>query len=96
MKIDTDEIIREVKANMARLEGCAGPHRFVPHERYPSGMVRKYRCELCQGTIDGINKIWYERGLKHAQNATPTNQSDRSSEAKPGGLPDQAPGNPLS
>jgi len=97
-RIDTDQILREIKANGALLDGCAGPHTFVPHERYGSdgkGMVRKYRCQLCGGTVDVIAKLWYERGLKHGQNAIPTNQSDRGSDAKPSGLPDPPPGNPL-
>ncbi len=85
MTIDFKEIIKEVKANQARLESCAGPHQFVIHTTIPGTPLGKtYRCERCQGTVDHHAHYWYQLGLKHSNNAIPPDKSDLSSEAKPG------------
>ena len=72
-----DDILVEVKANQARLEGCAGPHDFsvcldrrskqpvaepTPQQRFGA----YWRCVKCNGSVDGQAKRWYELGLKHA------------------------------
>lgn len=63
-KIDTDEIIREIRANTARLEGCVKPHDFSVDASPTKPMFKKWKCSKCGGVTDAINKIWYERGLK--------------------------------
>ena len=61
---DYQEIMKEVKANLTKLEECPGPHQFEgPLDKDLS--FNKYRCKRCGGVIDGINQLWYQRGLKH-------------------------------
>lgn len=63
-------IIEDVKANLARLDGCAGPHRLalVPDpKREAQGLSllgRKYFCSTCGGTMDAAAALWYARGLR--------------------------------
>jgi len=56
----------EVKLNRARLVSCTGPHKFTIDITPEKKIGKRWKCELCQGTIDSINKEWYELGLKHA------------------------------
>lgn len=65
-----DEIWEQVKANSARLASCRNPHTFVALETSGS-IVRRWRCTRCNGEIDAINKIWYEKGLEHGRKLTP-------------------------
>lgn len=69
-RLDADALIKEVKENIAKLNGCAGPHNFQPHEKYDSGMVKKYRCTRCQGTVSATDRNWYMRGLGHGGRVT--------------------------
>lgn len=67
-------VFEEVKANLARLDGCPGPHRFAPVERADGvtprgGLTNEYRCATCQGTVSGHVRHWYERGLAHGRQA---------------------------
>ena len=63
-----DAIWEKVKANRAALDGCAGPHDFEPCESYPSTQVpSRYRCRICRGEVDSINRHWYESGLEHGR-----------------------------
>ena len=57
-------IWEQVKANAATLDACAGPHDF---QRLEERLLSKYRCTRCGGTVDGTDKLWYERGLKHGK-----------------------------
>lgn len=63
--IDTKEILKEIRENMARLESCAGPHNFSIDATPKKPLFKKWTCSKCGGTIDAINRTWYERGLKH-------------------------------
>lgn len=59
---DIKGILAEVRANHARLEGCA-LHDFQPIE--PGKFGTKYSCPHCGGVVDGINASWYKSGLAH-------------------------------
>lgn len=69
-KMDTQQILRDVKANLAKLDHCPGPHVFqpfvIPHRTFP-----RYRCAICGGEVEGTNKLWYEKGLAHARQVKP-------------------------
>lgn len=68
--IDGKALLAEVRANLAKLDGCAGPHDFKPIEPREHRLFGKLRCEKCGGQIQRSDYIWYERGLKHgSQNA---------------------------
>ncbi len=58
------EIFEEVKENNRKLFNCTGPHKFVVMGTEEI-INKKYRCELCGGTIDAGRKHWYDQGLKH-------------------------------
>lgn len=73
---EIDSILVAVKANSALLEKCAR-HDFsvvldrrtkqplenaTPAQRFGA----KFKCTHCGGTVDGLAKIWYDRGLKDA------------------------------
>lgn len=60
------KIFEEVKANHARLDACAGPHDFVPHE-HSGSLAVNWRCTKCQGILASVSKYWYEDGLKHGR-----------------------------
>lgn len=76
-KVEQDAIWLEVKTNSKRLEGCQRHDFSICLERYTKKPIEnptpaqrfgaKWRCSKCAGEIDGINKIWYERGLKHSE-----------------------------
>lgn len=56
----------EVKRNSTRLNNCAGPHDFQPHDRYGT-FVRTYRCTRCGGVVPSNAQYWYQRGLDHGR-----------------------------
>ena len=63
--IDIKRIQQEVKANVARLEACTGPHQF---ETIDDRFLReKHRCKLCGGVVDNRGRYWYDRGLAHGR-----------------------------
>ncbi len=69
---EADQLFREVKANHARLDACAGPHDFQVNEMYPHGkLVRNYKCSKCGGIVETLHKNWYERGLAHGRAVKP-------------------------
>jgi len=55
----------EVKANIAKLDSCAGPHDFSQDD--PSDLRSKCTCSKCGGKISRSDCRWYELGLKHAR-----------------------------
>lgn len=62
--IDTNEIIKEVKANLAKLAGCKR-HVFIA---LPTGkMFPKHRCKNCDGEVSCTDAQWYNKGLEHAK-----------------------------
>ena len=62
---EINEIWQQVKANAKTLDECGGPHDFQSLD--PGKPLAKYRCTVCGGTVDGTDKLWYERGLKDAR-----------------------------
>lgn len=73
---ETDKVLDEVKSNIAKLDGCDGPHDFSiainRHTKKPLENQQpthvfgaKWQCSKCGGYVDAINRTWYERGLKH-------------------------------
>ena len=65
-KSTINEVWEEVKANHAKLDACDGPHVFEPIDA-KKVVGRRYRCGLCKGEVDAINRSWYEKGLEHAR-----------------------------
>ena len=65
MNIDNKGIWKEVKDNHVRLDSCAGPHDFQSIDS--NVFNRKYKCSKCNGTTNGVNKSWYDLGLKHGR-----------------------------
>lgn len=63
-KKELQKIFDEVKENREKLEQCPGPHDFSIKEasNIPG---KRWKCSLCLGTIDVVDKFWYEKGLKH-------------------------------
>ncbi len=73
---EIDSIVAEVKKNSALLKTCAR-HDFsivldrrtkqpienpTPAQRFGA----RFKCNRCGGIVDGIARIWYERGLSDA------------------------------
>jgi hypothetical protein len=57
------QILAEVKANHAKLDGCPS-HDFAEIE--PRKVIGgRYRCANCGGDIDAIAYSWYTKGLFH-------------------------------
>lgn len=52
----------EVKANHAKLDGCAR-HDFGSVDDRKLGA--RYTCRACGGWTDATAVMWYERGLNH-------------------------------
>lgn len=65
------QIWNEVLENNKRLNECPGPHDFIEMPQEEKRWTREYRCSKCNGKIDAIQHLWYQRGLndgrKHAQ-----------------------------
>jgi len=63
------KIFNRVKENNAKLHQCKGPHIFVPYTEDVSALraFRKKRCIKCSGTLNDLDVLWYERGLKHGR-----------------------------
>ena len=75
MRKQSKEILEEVKANIARLKTCPGPHDFSIGINLtgkeggvsPRGNIySRYQCSICKGEISTSNKLWYTKGLEHA------------------------------
>jgi hypothetical protein len=62
------EVLAEVRANLATLEACPGPHEF---QEIKDGKAfgPKWRCSKCGGVVDHQAAAWYTRGLAHAAKA---------------------------
>lgn len=61
------DIWEEVKANKKLLDSCRGPHDFRDMST-DGGLQRvKFRCDLCQGIVNGAYRRAYEEGLAHGR-----------------------------
>lgn len=66
-KKDMENILAEVKANIARLQGCDIPHDFKPTSGKPEATIgEKYECTKCKGRVDHVAYSWYVKGIEHA------------------------------
>jgi len=67
-KADIGQIIKDVKANQALLNGCKTPHDFVaiPPET-KKGLVRDFVCTKCRGKLEAMKARWYIEGLEHGR-----------------------------
>lgn len=57
-------IWEQVKANVARLRSCER-HDFS--REYKRGGSVRYQCLRCRGTVDRLQKYWYEIGVLHGE-----------------------------
>lgn len=75
---EIDSILLEIKANTAKMESCPlhdfsivlDRHTKQPLEN-PSPVQRfgaKFKCVRCGGVVDGLARIWYEKGVSDASN----------------------------
>jgi hypothetical protein len=63
-----NEIWEKVKANSQALKNCPGPHNFQPFEKAVNPLDRKkWRCDICGGTLDGVTVLFYQQGLAHGR-----------------------------
>lgn len=56
----------EAQDNVARLQGCVGPHQFVPYNKRGTFLVRNHQCSLCLGLVSSGDSLWYRLGMLHA------------------------------
>jgi hypothetical protein len=69
MRASSHEILAEIRANQARLDGCVGPHHFLEPEPGERWMTRPWVCALCGGRADGTDVLWYREGVAHGRAA---------------------------
>lgn len=65
--MDFKEIFEQAKANQRKLNSCP-KHSFTIDLTPTRVMGKRWKCANCGGEIEGINKSWYEDGLKHGGN----------------------------
>lgn len=58
-------IAEHVKANLAALDACPGPHEFAIDATPDRTIGKRWRCAKCGGEVDFGAKLWYEKGLAH-------------------------------
>ena len=73
-RAEMDAIFQEVKANQKRLKECVRPHDFsicldrrtkepIPNPTPQQLFGAKWKCTLCGGIVDGLEKRTYLEGL---------------------------------
>lgn len=62
-----NEIWLQVKENHRKLETCQ-KHDFSIDLTPERPIGKMYQCTQCGGSVDAIEKKWYEKGLAHAEN----------------------------
>jgi hypothetical protein len=78
-RAEIDTMLAEIKANNMKLDTCPRHDFSIVLDRHTKQPIEsatpaqrfgaKFQCARCAGIVDGIARIWYERGLKHAVNA---------------------------
>ncbi len=63
-KIDVQEIMREVRENLDRLQACKG-HKWPKIEREKRSPLEKYTCTECKGKVGFTEMLYYVRGAVH-------------------------------
>ena len=61
-----EQLLTEVRANLARLQGCPF-HAFSVDATPNKPYLKRWRCINCGGEVDVSAKVWYERGLAHGR-----------------------------
>lgn len=51
--------------NLARLDNCVGPHRFVAMPVVAPQQTADLRCLDCGGVVSTVAAYWYAQGLDH-------------------------------
>ena len=70
---DSEQILKEVRTNIATLDACARHNFSVPVDRHTKQPIPnatfacKWKCSKCGGVVDGSARNWYNLGLEHAQ-----------------------------
>lgn len=74
---DTDQILKQIRANTALLDGCSGHDFSICLDRITKEPISnptpsqhfgaKWKCSKCGGYTDAINKSWYNRGVDHGR-----------------------------
>ncbi len=63
---DAKNLWADVQANQARWEFCPGPHVLV--DTTPDKQLgKRWRCSLCGGECNSVEKYHYEQGLQHGR-----------------------------
>jgi len=55
-------LLEEIRVNLAKLDGCPGPHEFEVYTP-PDGIIVA-TCGRCGGTIGMVELGWYRRGME--------------------------------
>lgn len=66
---DPRAIFAAVKANLARLDGCALPHDFVNLQPETRPFLKRQVCTKCGGEVECGAGRWYRQGLEDAKRA---------------------------
>ena len=61
-----DRIWEKVKENRDKLKSC-NRHEFSIDLDPEMILGKKWKCKNCLGTLDTVNKSWYEKGLTHGK-----------------------------
>ncbi len=64
---EMQQIILDVRANQAKLDGC---RRHVFEDTGKRRIGALYQCRNCGGEANSEKVHWYEMGLKHSAEAT--------------------------
>jgi DNA-directed RNA polymerase subunit RPC12/RpoP len=65
--IDRAELMKQIKENHKKLEGC-GQHNFSIDATPDKKFSKRYKCINCGGEVSYSDKHWYEKGLEQAEN----------------------------
>lgn len=73
-----DSILVEIKANTDRMETCQRHDFSIVLDRHTKQTIEnptpaqrfgaKFKCSRCGGIVDGLARIWYDKGLKDGKN----------------------------
>lgn len=58
------QIFVDVKENHRKLDSCIRPHDFSIDLNPEKKIGKRWQCAKCGGVVDGINRSWYDDGLK--------------------------------
>jgi hypothetical protein len=67
MSIDGIELMKKIKENHRKLDGCCF-HEFTIDATTDKKLDKRYRCVNCDGEVNAMAKHWYEKGIEQAKN----------------------------